>query len=488
METNSLKLDKAYNLVTTHWFPYEPSTLNEIEGKLLAQVVEKKEITALLKKDCSIFLMCLKELVEMTAGNKFNAWDKDVLCFIESASIDQIKHCIKKIKEKPISHLMRSSTSVQKQRLSEMIVSSQTVDSLSNDDEVLNEVAFSCALVRQLGYTLIAWNYPRIFEAITSKVHTKESLDSEFVSTLGFSPLMLACTLLEKWGLPLPYMKAVQDRGSVKVSRAVNPVQESKKDIVTRVGNICSVGEALARATNPTLFKTAEEDIEMATSFIESFLGKGGVQMVLSSSRERFESSSLEIPFLLEGKSQEELDAKIKRKLKGANLYSANPYLDNLPEDLHDKVSHLYNDIIPSGPSYASVSVYAKEIYPVTAFSALHVYLFDPFERKLYPSLVLGKSVSFSPRPYFLKTATGRSEILIEALKTKAPIIEDSASDDQDDLIMIASSLGGMDVVGVMYVEILKSNFIKLSSGANADPLRYFKAFKILLSDCLGLQ
>lgn len=488
MQTNSLKLDKAYKLVTTHWFPYEVSVLNEIENKLQSSEIDKNDLVSLLRKDISIFLICLKELVEITSSKKVSAWDTEVTCFIEAATIDQIKQCIKKVREKPVSHFVRTSTAVQKQRLSEMVVSSQAADSLSKESESLNEVAFSCSLIRQLGYTLIAWNYPRIFEAVTSKAHTKESLDAEFVATLGFSPIMLACTVLEKWGFPKQYLKAAQDRGSVKVSKSINPVVESKKDLFSRVGNICAVGEALARATNPNLFKSADEDMELASGFIESFLGQEGVEKVISSAREKLSGFPLEIPSLLASNSKEELDKKIKLRLKGTGLLNANPYVDSLPSEMRELVRDLYQEVIPKGPSYSSVSAFAKEVFPRSAFAALQVYLFDPYTRRLYPSLVLGKASSIVPKPVYLKTASGIYGMLAEALKTKSPLKEDSNLDGNDDLTVVACSLGGVNVVGVLYVEMLKSDFAVLSRELEIEPLRYFKALKILLSDCLGLD
>lgn len=487
MQTNVLQLEKAYNLVSNNWFPFDQSVLGELNSKIKDETATKEEILLILKKDASLFLLCLKEV--LSAPNIFGASEptREFTKYLENASLGQLQQSLEGIAKRSYTHTVASSTNFQKQRLSEMIVSSQTADKLSANDPDINEVACSCSMMRQLGLTLIAWNYPRIFEKVTSKTQSKDALDSDFAAVLGFTPMMLACTVLEKWGLPQYYIEAVKDRSNLKNRKAVESSEQNGKDVFSRVSNICAAGEALARATNPTLYSTAEADIELASEYIESFLGEEGVIDIISSAREKLDDLALEVPPLLQSRARAELDEKIKNKIKGDLLLSKNPYLGALPQNVLHRVSKLYQEIIPNSPAYSSVSLYAKEIFPISGFITLQVYLFDPFERKLYPSLVLGKSKSLIPKNIYLKSLSGQYDLLAEALKTKTPITNSQFFDQGEEISIFASSLGDASTVGVMYVEMLRSKYEKIATGTDLDSLKYFKAFKILLSDCLGL-
>lgn len=490
MQTSGIKLDKAYNLVNTNWFPYDQAILRELSNKIKDESVSKEEILSLLRNDASLFLLCLREVLSLKAMSRMDYGEKidTNKGFLENASLEQLKASIKSLGNRAILHRTEASTEIQKQRLSEMIVSSQTANKLTEDHASLNEVVFSCSLMRQLGLTLIAWNYPRIFEKVTSKVHSKDSLTSEFTEVLGFSPTMLACTILEKWGLPKSFIETVGDRGALKKIKHPATVEDPKKDLFSRVSNICAVGEALARATNPQLYKTAEEDIELASEYIECILGREGVIGIVSAARKQLSKLSLEIPAVLQSEERNELDRNIRSKIKGSALLISNPYLASMPASLIGKVSRLYEEVIPNSPTYSSVSIYAKEIFPVTGFLTLQVYLFDPFERKLYPSLVLGKSKLLVPKAVYLKSAAGQYDILAEALKTKMPITHSQFLDQEEELTVLAASLGDSSTVGVVYMEMLLSTYQKIAKGTDLDTLKYFKALKILLSDCLGLK
>lgn len=477
METSSIKLHKAYKLVNEHWFPFSFDVLGECIELSSRESADKESLISRIKKDASIFLLCLREISK-----------NGVFKFIESASIEEIKNALITIKEKPASHSYKNISKLQQQRLSEMIVSSEVALKLTEGDQELYTITHSISLMRQLGLTLIAWNYPRIFEKVTSSQHSKDSLDSSFQEILGFSPPMLGYVILENWGLSKDYLETITSRGVLRKIKSVDPALEVKQLLNTRVSNICVVGEALARATNPSLYKTAEEDIELASEYIESFLGCDGVSKIIESSRKHLQEISIKVPSLLLSENRHELDRRIKTSKQSAILIKSNPYLDSLPGTLLRPATKLYKDVIPTSPAYNSVSLFTKEIFPLSGFTSFQVYLFDPFERKLYPSLILGRSRVIQVRPVFLRAVGGKYEMLAEAFKTNVPIQQNQIlEDNEEQVVSFSASLGESNNLGVVYAEISQHVLDEMLASTRGEPLRYFKAFKILLSDCLGL-
>ncbi|HPN73314.1 MAG TPA: HD domain-containing phosphohydrolase, partial [Candidatus Omnitrophota bacterium] len=62
------------------------------------------------------------------------------------------------------------------------------------------EFGFLSALLRQLGITLVAWNYPAAFDRALKSVTSTQPLTTVLSSMLGFSPELLAASLVRQWG------------------------------------------------------------------------------------------------------------------------------------------------------------------------------------------------------------------------------------------------------------------------------------------------
>lgn len=465
----SLQLDRATDLVCQFWFPFDQATYKKIVNSItsldLREEKESKEkILQELRKDSSLYLLCLKQVQSKT--RRVRTEDSSFLNSIfETATLEELVEAIKSVSDFKVCHDLKSASQLQSKRLSEMIIASNAAEHLSSAYEISNDVCYSSALIRQLGYTLLAWNYPKIYEKITSKPLSKSELDAEILTNLGFSASMLAFSVLKRFGLEFEYEKVFEEKKSSMLG-----------DAILNIHKICEIGEALSRAVNPDIYRTAKEDYVLAEAHLAEKLGSGAIAEIFSKSDGPSSSNnSLLKDALLFG--SEEIERSIERVHYGKNLSSKNTYLKALPEKEKELSLKVYSHLDPNKISQDALRIFTKELVPQSIFSSTVVYLLDPIEEMLYPSLIVGKPRVFMPRTVRLKTP-GDLDILVSSLELVSPIKEDKLIDNTN-IVIVASSFGD-PTVGVFYVEIEKD-----TDQINVN--QYFKAIRNLFKDSLAI-
>lgn len=457
-----MQLEKATDLVCQHWFPYDAGVYRQAIACLADHNSEdedvcKKNLLPLLRTDASLYFLCLKEVQKNVKRVRLEetAYLRSIL---ESASLSEINTALHNISRICIPHDFHALSDIQSARLSEMLVASNTAEMLSTVYSVSNDVGYSAALVRQIGYTLIAWNYPQIYKRITESPSTKTEIDLETRRYLGFTPTMLAMSVLKKFGLDAEFSDIVSDYAHVS------------GEAIANIQKICEVGEALARATNPEIYSTARADFSYAEEFLSRVCGTEALLQIItkSSAAPIVETSSFSVDMLEKG---------IVRSQHARALRDRNVYLSALPEKERHVAQKVYAYIEPDSPSKEALRVYAKELIPESLFRSTVVYLIDPIEESLYPSLILGSPRVLVPRMVSLKRP-GSHELLVSSLKLVSPIVEEQAIGNLNSKIVVSSM--GDPIVGVFYVEMIdEDNQLNIN--------RYFKALRNVLIDSLAI-
>ncbi|HMO18285.1 MAG TPA: hypothetical protein PKA63_13615 [Oligoflexia bacterium] len=492
-------LEKAARLVSELWFPYDLNIFESVRKKAKADTagVMVASLVEEIKKDISLYLLCLKEFSKPEEIQyRETHLVSDCPDYFSGVSSGMILDALNRISKMAIPYRLDQASSFQKQRLAEMYVSGFSVDAIGGSSGFSSGVVFSCSMLRQLGLTLVAWNYPLIFDKVSCTGHSADSLDAELRKYLGFSPAMLGAALVEKWGLSGVYRNVVSSRAGnfSRVGKSDSGIGDVDNESEKNTGNlsrvlaqICQVGEALARATNPSLYSSARSDLDFANEFITETLGSNGVENILRGADERIKllGSSL-ADSVAEGIST--IKDGLLQKTYSFDLISKNRYVEVFPEGLRSSAEALYYNIRPDGPVDSYARDFAKQIIPKTVFSALTVYLYDPFEELLFPSLVLGSHRFIAPRPEKLKTQKGVPNPVTAALDLRIPLREEHLLSDGKEICILVSSLGVDPSIGVLYVEAPVDGKVAEGNEFNGDMIKYFKGVRNLLSQCLRIE
>jgi hypothetical protein len=489
-----MQLEKATELVTKLWFPFNPSILNSVMGKLETGDFShiKGQIVNELEKDMSLFLLCLKELVTILDERGVGSYREGEIStyeFFSQVSKEELDLALSRVAKFKCHQKLDSGSRLQKQKLVEMYISGVAVKTLSEKmnegelDSVSRELNYSSILLRQLGATLIAWNYPQIYEKVASRKHTPDSFDDGLRDALGFSPIMLGFSIAKSWNLPPVYLRVVGGDQAFEDFRMTETFTVQDRIISDSVIQICEIGEALSRAMNPDLFSSSVTDLDKASKYIRKVIGEQGVREILDAAKNQLDHLKFGSLSEMIDESTSSLVKKVSSAKYSNQLASKNIYLDALPEALHEKVLTLYSEMTPEGSVPVYTAAFAKQIVPSTVFSSLIVYLNDPFKQLLFPSLVIGTPRAITPTAVGM-SGTGNSYNIISAgFGLKTPLREDRLIRENEEIVMLASALGSDPAIGVLYAEADISDPEFPSS-----IMRYFKALKNLLSDCLHLE
>ena len=174
---NAKNFSEAFKITSQRWFPCSTGTLSRVRERIAAGYYHdnKKELLRDLRSDAALFLYSLRKLRKMivvSASGKLSTVNDD-----ESMDelIDSVREIISDLTKKEIYHSYSQLTEAQAGRFKEMILSSALTDSLAEKLSIDKNVGFTCSLLRQLGLTLISWNYPNIYRQALQLLVTESS-------------------------------------------------------------------------------------------------------------------------------------------------------------------------------------------------------------------------------------------------------------------------------------------------------------------------
>ncbi len=456
------------------WIPINKELLEKIQEGL-SQGLYELDLDLLvseIKSDFGLFSFCLKELSQTKRGETSRPLDENLVDFLRKNGLDRLKNILLGQKIKEAVGYCQSNPAAE-MRISECIISTTTAELLSERQNIDPEIGYSCAVMRQLGLSLIAWNYPGVFKRVTSS-RKADRLDVELSKLLGFSPAMLGLMLARKWKLSPVILHAMGEGSSEKIEQT---------DMIVK---LCEAGEALARANNPKIYPTAQKDWDSCRTYIEAYLGSEGITLV----QERVKENALHYASTLPGVFERTQHINPERELeifqKNQRL-STNSYLNACPVGLRNKFEQLYRQLDSSKIEKENVNLLANIIIPLAGFQSGCVYLIDPGTMMLMPRLKINQNDISEYQP--LKVGFGSFDTIgmdpIQiAWSCISPII--SESDPIEGLHnggrrYIASSIGEKKKAGVLYLELADRRFM------GGDPLICFKAIKRALEDTLNL-
>jgi hypothetical protein len=361
------------------------------------------------------------------------------------------------------------------------MISATAAETMAGKTEVDPDLSYSAGLLRQLGLTLIAWNYPQIYKRAISKQQAPREVDRELTRTLGFSPKLLGIAMARQWGLCPELRAAIGDREALRQCPEKSQIMVA--DAARAMSHLCEVGEALARASAPELYPTARLDWKYAKDEITEILGDDGIGLIQRKLKENCESYLKTVPSAFKeiGKLQREPEPHAV----SGNILEKNRYIKSCPPDLADALIHFYQQLSPSSVSQSQLNQLVREIIPLAGFANGCIFLLEPEEMKLIPKAKIGKPLPERARERSaLSISTNSDDPVLAAYNCNTPIVESKTLQDTIGTASIACVLGRKQRVGVLYLEVDPA----MLRSQSINPLLCFKAVCQALCDCLKLR
>jgi len=471
------RLQRAVDYVQDYWFPVQADLLRNIRQGLESDLFSD-DISALvgeIRNDYSLFLYCFRGVVELLKKEGIEVPKGSPVEILHWAGIDYLKQILAEDAVGISKHQLDSADNSQKDRLHEMLISSSSAEVLARQSSVDPDQAFSAALVRQLGCTLIAWNYQETYqEALRSVMQSGEDLDLILAQRLGFSPTLLAVRVLMSWGLP---HDQIHQLGLVDESLALE--YEADEAMVDSLIELCRVGEALARAHHPEVYPKARDDFEFAHQFIAEKLGPAGMRYIQDKVLENCENYLMYIPHVFDVGLVVESEAELEEP----PLEDRNPFVSLCSPAVSRKLHDLYRKIDEGFTTQENLRSLVREVVPAALMSGGCIFTIDPAAMILIPQMDFGDLVLRDLKYVDYSLVTSDSDMVALAYQSVEPVIEYRMSEDGTVYTAVAGMFGHSQRVGVLYVEIPDN----VTQNVGDERMIHFQAIRHALNDCLRL-
>lgn len=461
-------IERAIEHIEEYWLPSSPQVRLQLAETLKKPDAEwsPQNIFEIAKQDLAIFTRMLKEL-SFLAKRKGRLVPISPLRLFTDSEPYTIRDAFTRVSNhtsfsRSISDLLDCQT----ERLQEIFISASASEVLADSFGIGSDLGYATALLRQLGLTLVAFNYPAAFEEVLATAYGGTSLDTSLSERLGFSPTLLAYKMIDSWGLS-PTMHEVYDEDSHESEKAsrISAISQTLRQV-------CEVGEALARANNPDAHPEPADDWDFARREIEKALGKSGLNLIRRCLERNTKKLAKAMPQVFKCGFVLDPEIRLSQRWKDEH-HSLNPFLSACEPQYRDAMHRLYEKLITGVDINTSLAYLIKEVVPEAGLGGGCLFTADPSTQALIPQLKVG---SIKHRTLAPVSANSEHDLVARAFLSFVPLTEKS----QDGSLQICGVVGYSNRIGVLYFEVP-------AEATCADPVAHFRALAKSFSDTLKL-
>lgn len=507
---NPEQFERVYEHLVAQWLPVDIGLVRELRALLHQSdyILAPERVIRELKRDFPLFLYVIRQLAiaQGAVTSPGDGYDPiDLLCDCNLRELDAILWSAESL-----AHFSgATSTNTlepdkdQSVALIKTMSGASVSELLAENAGISPDLAYACALFRQLGLTLLSWHYSFVYRKVITELSSDESIDEKFSSILGFSPTLLGFTIARRINMPSYVVRGIGRFNDLDVSgKSASEVQDNP--LGETLCKICELGELFVRlqGSNDTSNELPEQ-VQSLTEMLEA-LGPDYEKRIKARLLENCERYTWKQPFLLEYlvrplpiSRARALDDSVRVNIE------ANQYLRLCPADVREQLESLYRILAAPEEQIQQqrreVLKAIKHVAPRCGFPRGCIYLVEPSVTKLLPKFTWGdidshRLVSVN---HLETNATG---LLAKAYRSNAPLLakfseplrnnlnsnqgDDSKVDVKEDIGTVVGVLGETQRVGLLYLEYSESNFKE----RHANVMICFKAIEATLAACLGIR
>ena len=482
-KVGSLRTQDPIEYTTRGWFPINIPLLKEIQAKIRGGIYEndREGLILSIKQDFSLFGYCLRKVgliapIELRKGNPV-----DVLRKIEWKAF---KECLNVPADEISIHVVDPSMKTQASRIRHLIVSCSAAEIFAEEKDLDVEVMFSCAFARQLGYALIAYNYPRIYtQALSALKKDGDQFDQALRKVLGISPLQLGVACSVPWTENL----ALQIGMNAVEIDALEDKNASNQPAILEGSNmkrLCEVGESLARLNDPEHFPSSAKRWHEMSAEIDSLIGPDGLALINARVRAvegKYTALSATL-FKSEIAPERAIIAEARQFSK--KLLQENQYIKECGATLQKHFNKVYDSVRLGEPSKEGVQILVMDVIPLSGFIGGCIYLADLKRMKLVPTVRIGDIDIGKLKVLNLADEGEKRHPAVDAIGSMSPIRQENVVMNDKVVSHVTGTFGNNEKSGVLFLEMGP----ELLSQRRELSLLVFKAIRQSLNDCLSIK
>jgi hypothetical protein len=462
-DVNSRRIDRAYQYIGKPWFPINLEVVKRITEGLKNGSFESNPNLLIeeLRSDFALLAFTIKELYTGTLKlPDYSAKRTNPIELIRSNGAKTLRELIAH-RRLPSTHSLHWSEPFQLQRLRETAVAASTASLLSGTRSLDPELGFTRGIMRQVGLSLVAWNYPSVYQKALQDTASESSIDERLNRSLGFSPTMLGTLVFSP-------------------EKANNSEQTESSDAAwADYDALCEVGEIVARSESPEHHPQAVADWHRAHEVLQEKLGPSAIDDIREHAISRTATYQRALPEIFTSISTFDPSASVRR-YRRVRRATSNMYFGSCPENVRAALISFYADLPDDEVDKAMVGRLLKEVVPEAGFTGGCVFVVDEDSSSLKPKTLIGK---MQMRP-MSSGVVDPGDPAISAFLGSEPVVENGAGSDKAQLAGIYGSIGSSRKIGVLYLESPQI----IAAPPSQETLGTFHALKQALADALMLE
>ncbi|MFM1848089.1 MAG: hypothetical protein RL417_1563 [Pseudomonadota bacterium] len=435
---------------------------------LAEEIPDQNGAVETIKSDFSVFAFTALHLSrKLSLSDSAALLDSAPLELMRRASPEDLSQILRHAAERCGPSPAGVDIALNNARIRHAIVSASSAELLAAHFDVNPESAYSCALFRQVGNALIAWNYPQVYRRALTLVRRDASLDSIVEKILGFSPTLLGLTIAQRWGLSPELLRGMGDK---------TPYDRAKGALLLggdRLNEVCSLGEAVAQCTEPAAYPGALERWPEVRATVERLAGSGAL-LKLRDALAYNARVYLAVEPPIFNLPPEIVDSPSIDAPRSASGFRANLFAQRCPEGIQDLFRNLYVSI-DGGRRDSAIAALLNSIAPTLGFKSGCVFLHEIDTDLLKPHFTAGdlRPVDY---PTFRLNGVSTDPITITFLR-------ETSHDPLRDGSAITGALGEQRHTGVL--KLIAGPELRGLPASELDLL--FRAFRKAVEDCLDI-
>lgn len=471
--------DKTLEHVSRGWMPVNPHVLRSVREKVESGEFgsDPQSVIEEIKSDPALFVYCVREAVKDLDVNPHVGVDP--MLALRGLEEEKLARIVSVSERDISSHRFRHITPAQSMRFQHSLISSRAAEALAPKVELNSELAFSGAIIRQLGYNLIAWNYPDIYNrALVSNKSGASSLDFELQKLLGASPVQIGAKVSRNWNLrpELRHLTMSERERERELTLGDHEIGQTG-DGTFSLQRLVEISELFAKANDAEHFpqdarkweRLAKELPEaISVTLTESITPK------VAAGIEAFQSATklkLWTPYF------HALPAKEEMPEPQRGLFKRNQYAQRSLEAPRAKLEQAYRMMVPGELSVDALRFLVDHVAGGLGFNRGVLYLLGEKNGVLEPALRLGDL----PLSKYPRIRQDQGNAIAESLYTSFPLKQHDASLLDREATRIYGAIEFGKRKGVLVLELADG----AEETGNFDSMTHFMALRQSLSDCV---
>jgi len=479
-DSSSRRLREAVKYVGRAWLPVNQVTLKHAISMLKTGSVDRQFILNEIKTDLSLYAFLLKRIGGIATDDSLKALPPHEIFLKLSA--EQCLDIFSTQQSDFSVHDLASIKNVQLNQVRRTLISCSAAELLASRSDVDPELAFGCAMARQLGPLLVAWNYQSsVIRAEQASEGGASSFDDELYKLLGFTPEALGFEVVSSWCKSPAFLQGIGLKALAEALPIHGTALEEGRDVL----RICKIGESLARVSEPTLYPNALREWQVVGKDLNRMLGPRGTDLIKERIEELFPHYVTLAPQLFHKDLSPEKVAKQVNLEFCRRLLDENTYVNKCKPELKKLFANVYEKVLQQEASMAAVSELISNLIPRSGFVYGCVYLLDPVKMVLVPRLKIGDGNPKTYKQVSCSCGGERAHPVSEAFHCSFPFKEEKVILNGDIVSHITGKFGSSERIGVLHLEFRDEGTEEISSDQR---LVCFKAIKQAFGDALGLR